>query len=510
MVFTTLALVGGAAPVYAAGAQEPIAVMPFKNVNRASDIAWLEVGVAETMVSDLRRAGQKVVERDQLNLALTEIALQQEAGSDASNAARVGKMVGAKTVVVGGFQRANDRLRITARFVDVETGEIRDTAKVTGALTEIFSLQDQIVERLIGRAPPSRKKRKRGAKGRRGTKASTTKAADKKKIANANAKSKAAEVATANPDVVVQAYRAYAESLETTSPAKRVTLLREAIALDPDFIYAVDDLAALEERLAALRKKDAALRSERAAQLMPKILDAKLDWQTRRQHAFELITAHMTGFHYRALLEDARLIYRLDWPADPSVDVREYASFSIVNAHQQLKHGDLVLQAGERHLKEFAGGRYSMAVDSMMQRIIDQRRDRKEKREGLAAKLEKIEADRAKDLERTTRRKRWSFEKKRARIAQINRVKDYARCTAAWSTHWREAIVDACGDFVSNYAEDIEADENRLNARWIIAQAYADDGDFDRARDMVDRLEADAPKWAAKRRLGMVRRTWPR
>lgn len=474
--------------------------MPFKNVNRAKDIAWLEVGVAETMVSDLRRAGQKVVERDQLNLALTEIALQQEKASDASTAARLGKMVGAKTVVVGGFQRANKRLRITARFVDVETGEIRDTAKVTGALTEIFSLQDQIVERLIGRAPPSRNKRKRGAKGRKGRKASTTTAPSTKKI----------KVAKANPEEVVQAYRAYAESLETTSPAKRVTLLREAIALDPDFIYAIDDLAALEERLAVLRRKDDAMRSERAAQLMPQILDENLDWQTRRQRAFDLITSHMTGFHYRALLEDARVLYRIEWPADPNIDVREYASFSLVNAHNQLKQEDLVLQAGERHLKEFTGGRYTLAVDSMVQRIIDQRRERKEKWDALPAKLEKIEKDRKRDLDRITRRKRMDFAKRRERIARLNRNKDYARCTAAWGAHKRDAIEAECGGFVRTYADDLEADESRLNARWIIAQAHARVGAFDRAREMVDALQEDAPKWAAKRRLSMVSRTWPR
>ncbi len=47
--------------------------------------------------------------------------------------------------VVGSFQRAGDRLRITARVVDAGTGEALAEAKADGALAQVFELQDRIV-----------------------------------------------------------------------------------------------------------------------------------------------------------------------------------------------------------------------------------------------------------------------------------------------------------------------------------------------------------------------------
>jgi tetratricopeptide (TPR) repeat protein len=47
--------------------------------------------------------------------------------------------------VVGSFQRAGDRLRITARVVDAGTGEALAEAKADGPLQHVFDLQDRIV-----------------------------------------------------------------------------------------------------------------------------------------------------------------------------------------------------------------------------------------------------------------------------------------------------------------------------------------------------------------------------
>src|SRR5262245_65541754 len=53
--------------------------------------------------------------------------------------------VGASFAVVGSYQRNAARIRITARIVDVESGEALADAKVDGPLAEIFELQDQVV-----------------------------------------------------------------------------------------------------------------------------------------------------------------------------------------------------------------------------------------------------------------------------------------------------------------------------------------------------------------------------
>ena len=47
--------------------------------------------------------------------------------------------------MVGGYQRIGELVRITANFVDVETGAVRRTVKVDGRIGDIFALQDKIV-----------------------------------------------------------------------------------------------------------------------------------------------------------------------------------------------------------------------------------------------------------------------------------------------------------------------------------------------------------------------------
>lgn len=146
-----LLALGAAALPARAVSEGPVAAMPFKNLNSDPALEWLRVGMAETLVSDIRRGGKmKVVERDQVDRALAEIALQGAHGTDASTAARVGRMVGARVIVLGAFQKAGKNLRITARSVEVETGLVLEAAKVTGPMESVLSLQDEIAARLLG------------------------------------------------------------------------------------------------------------------------------------------------------------------------------------------------------------------------------------------------------------------------------------------------------------------------------------------------------------------------
>ena len=113
-----------------------IAVLDFTNVTGDPESAWLSAGIAETVSGDLRTLGQfKVVDR----WRVTEAA-RRTGGSlhDVAAALRV------RLVVVGSFQRNGERVRITARVVDVGRGEAVADAKVDGRLDEIFDLQDQV------------------------------------------------------------------------------------------------------------------------------------------------------------------------------------------------------------------------------------------------------------------------------------------------------------------------------------------------------------------------------
>jgi tetratricopeptide (TPR) repeat protein len=57
--------------------------------------------------------------------------------------------LGIDLAVVGAFQRLGERLRLTARVTDVNTGEARADAKVDGAVEQVFEIQDRLVTELV-------------------------------------------------------------------------------------------------------------------------------------------------------------------------------------------------------------------------------------------------------------------------------------------------------------------------------------------------------------------------
>ena len=123
----------------ARGADQPpaIAVLDFTNVSTDKEFAWLASGIAETVTNDLRAAGTlRIIDRVRVVEAV------RRTGTDL---AVLRKELRLDLAVVGSFQRAGDRLRITARVVDAATGEAMAEAKADGALEQVFELQDRIV-----------------------------------------------------------------------------------------------------------------------------------------------------------------------------------------------------------------------------------------------------------------------------------------------------------------------------------------------------------------------------
>ena len=127
-----------AVPQKPADSQAPaIGVLDFSNVTADREFGWLASGIAETVTNDLRAAGAlRVVDRVRVVEAV------RRTGGDLP---ALGRELHLDLAVVGSFQRAGDRLRITARVVDASTGEAVAEAKADGALEQVFALQDRIV-----------------------------------------------------------------------------------------------------------------------------------------------------------------------------------------------------------------------------------------------------------------------------------------------------------------------------------------------------------------------------
>jgi TolB-like protein/predicted Ser/Thr protein kinase len=125
-----------------------VAVLNFANITQNSEDDWLGTGIAETLTSDLRGVpGLVLVPRGRVHETLRRLGAETPDPDDAL-ALRVGQEVAARWVLAGGFQRAGDAVRVTARLLDVATGALVHTVKADGRLAEIFDLQDRLVREL--------------------------------------------------------------------------------------------------------------------------------------------------------------------------------------------------------------------------------------------------------------------------------------------------------------------------------------------------------------------------
>lgn len=117
--------------------QPALAVMDFANLSSDPEVAWLGAGIAETVTSDLASLDRfRVVDRWRVLEAVRRTSGTMH---------EVGAALHSRLMVTGGFQRGGPNLRITARLVDLERGDVLADAKVDGPIENVFELQDAIV-----------------------------------------------------------------------------------------------------------------------------------------------------------------------------------------------------------------------------------------------------------------------------------------------------------------------------------------------------------------------------
>ena len=137
-------------PAATAGGGATIAVLTFKNISGDATLDWLGVGFAESLSTKLSNvSGIQLVERTQLEKALKELKLADTAIVEASTAGKIGKVIGAKFVVVGSFQKAGESIKADARRVEVETSVASSGVEATGKFDQVFDVQSDLAIKLV-------------------------------------------------------------------------------------------------------------------------------------------------------------------------------------------------------------------------------------------------------------------------------------------------------------------------------------------------------------------------
>ena len=129
-----------------------VAVLYFDNnsIGRdAADYAGMGKGVADLLITDLTAAANvRVVERERIEALLQEQNLAKQGQIDPATAVRLGRILGARHMIAGGFMSTGDRMVLTARAFDVETGQIVNTQKVSQAGDDVLALIGELSTRL--------------------------------------------------------------------------------------------------------------------------------------------------------------------------------------------------------------------------------------------------------------------------------------------------------------------------------------------------------------------------
>ncbi|HEX9691002.1 MAG TPA: CsgG/HfaB family protein [Gemmatimonadales bacterium] len=130
-----------------------IAVIPFVNGGsigaEPDDFAAFELGLQELLITELAmNSSLRVVERGRIKDLMAEQDLGASGRVDASTAAQIGKLVGAKYTIMGGFIEVNNSLTLTARVVDGETAEIVKADRVRGGRDDIYAMSVDLADQL--------------------------------------------------------------------------------------------------------------------------------------------------------------------------------------------------------------------------------------------------------------------------------------------------------------------------------------------------------------------------
>jgi adenylate cyclase len=129
-----------AAAVPALPDKPSIAVLPFQNLSGDPEQEYFADGISEDLITDLSKvSGLFVIARNSSFIYKGRSVKVQEIGRD----------LGVRFVLEGSVRKAGNRVRITAQLIDAVNGGHLWAERFDRDLTDIFSTQDEVVEKIV-------------------------------------------------------------------------------------------------------------------------------------------------------------------------------------------------------------------------------------------------------------------------------------------------------------------------------------------------------------------------
>jgi TolB-like protein/class 3 adenylate cyclase/Flp pilus assembly protein TadD len=123
-----------------------IAVLPFQNISGDPEQEYFADGIVDDILTGLSRIKWLFV------IARNSSFVYKGKAVDVR---QVGRELGVRYVLEGGVRKAGARIRINAQLLEAETGAHLWAEKFDGAVADVFDLQDQITDQVVGIVEPS-------------------------------------------------------------------------------------------------------------------------------------------------------------------------------------------------------------------------------------------------------------------------------------------------------------------------------------------------------------------
>ena len=128
-----------------------VAIINFDNTSgKVSEYGDIGGPLRDMLNTDLREVQNLyMVDRQSLDKVLSEQNLNNSSRFDPGTASKLGKLLGAEIIITGTYFEFYGNLRVDAKFINVETGEIIFSVGVDGAREKLFDLKSLLANKIL-------------------------------------------------------------------------------------------------------------------------------------------------------------------------------------------------------------------------------------------------------------------------------------------------------------------------------------------------------------------------
>ena len=127
-----------------------VAILSFDNTGKVSEDGDLGNPLRDMLTTDLAAVKNlTMVDRQSLEKVLTEQKLNNSKNFDIGTATKIGKLLGAQIILTGTYFEMFGSLRIDAKFINVETGQIVFSIGSEGSRQKFFEIKKDLANKII-------------------------------------------------------------------------------------------------------------------------------------------------------------------------------------------------------------------------------------------------------------------------------------------------------------------------------------------------------------------------